>query len=204
MSRKRLIRDSKLPYHVRARANNGEWFQLPLEEVWDVFDRYLKKIQDLFDVRIHAFVLMSNHFHLLMTTPRSNLDEAMEYFLRESSKTLNRSSGRENHLFGGPYKWTLIEKESYFYHAVKYVYLNPVKARLCARAEDYPFSSLNGLPRRYPTTNACFGPGPSIAAINQAYSEQENDCIRRALRRTTFRFSPHRVTRKLPELFTQR
>jgi len=98
-----------------------------------------------FDVKIHSFVLMSNHFHLLISTPKANLSEAMNYFMRETSKEINRISGHKNQIFGGRYSRTSITSQFYFGHAYKYVYRNPVTAGIVDKCEKYPFSTLHGL-----------------------------------------------------------
>ena len=97
-----------------------------------------------FDARVHAFVLMPNHFHLIVTTPVHPMGDVMEFFMRESARELNRKSGRKGHIFGGPYDAPLINSEHYFVHAMKYVYRNPIAAGICDLVEDYPFSTLSG------------------------------------------------------------
>ena len=203
MPRKNLIRTGVFPYHVCARSNNREWFYAPLAKVWETFEEYLCKIQDVHGVDIHAFVLMSNHFHLLISTPQSNLDSAMLYLMREVCRSINRSSNRINHLFGGPYKWSVIYSAFKYDHALKYVYRNPVKAQLCQFVEDYPYSSLKkGAFKVSQSTLATLRAGlPEIDRLrwlNEPYSPEEDDCVRRALRRREFKITPVNGRKNLP------
>src|SRR5581483_5588273 len=103
MARKNLYRSSVHPYHVTARSNNGEWFYIPTLEAWNIFVECAFAISVAYGAKIHAFVLMSNHFHLLVSTPDSNLDDVMQYFLREAGKLINLKAKRINHIFGGRY-----------------------------------------------------------------------------------------------------
>ena len=210
MPRTPLLRTNVFPYHVYARSNNRDWFYLPPEEVWDVFCEILGVVTEKYGIEIHSFVMMSNHFHLLLSTPKENLDEAMRYLLRETCRSVNRSAGRINHLFGGPYKWSVIPHGLGYAHALKYIYRNPVKAGMCARVEDYPYSSL-GVPlgkekARFPIYPCRFDAHPllllpleqRLSWLNLAYSQEEQDCVRRALRRRELKFSAHRLSKRLP------
>lgn len=99
----------------------------------------------LFGVEIHAFVLLPNHFHLLVTTPNENLGKVMEHALRSVAKTLNRLSGRIGHTFGGRYRWSTLGSPRDFACALKYAYREPIDLGLSQAAEAYPYSTLRGL-----------------------------------------------------------
>lgn len=133
------------PYHISARCLNREWFKLPLASVWSLMEDYLFLTSSLYGLRIHSFVLMSNHFHLLLTAPEGNLSQALLYFMRETSREITRMSGRINQTYGNRHHKTRISDYHYFMNTYKYVYQNPVRAGICKHVEDYPFSSLNGL-----------------------------------------------------------
>lgn len=130
---------------MTARCINKEWFANDLSLVWEIMTRHLYFINYAFNLRIHAFVLMNNHFHLLVRSPDANLSEAMAFFMTQTSRELNKISGRINHNYGARFHRTIISSPLYYMHAYKYVYRNPVMAGLCEKAEEYPFSSLNGL-----------------------------------------------------------
>src|SRR5437868_8579917 len=108
MPRKRHITPAELPYHVSARTHSGIWFRSGPETTWHILCDYLYFVKFAFNLKIHSFVLMNNHFHLLVSTPDANLSKAMNYFMRESSKEINRLSGHENQVWGGRFYRTLI------------------------------------------------------------------------------------------------
>ncbi len=142
MPRKNTILQCDFPYHLTARCINGEWFRLDLELVWSIFGDYLTILKYEFNFEIISFVLMNNHFHLLVKTPDSNLSEGMNYFMREVSKEIATKAGRYNQTFGGPYHWCMLDSYQYFLNSYKYVYRNPVEAGLAPNCEGYPYSSL--------------------------------------------------------------
>jgi putative transposase len=144
MPRRKLIYTDAFPYHINARANNKEWFYLPKDQVWRVFVKELNNLSENLYFKVHAFVLMDNHYHLLASThSRFNLGVVMQKLQKNVSLKINREAGRINHLFGGPYRGSLVMTPDYYKTVLKYVYRNPVKAELCSKVEDYEFSTLN-------------------------------------------------------------
>lgn len=196
MPRKKFYPTSEHPYHVTARTINQEWFGVPKEVVWAHFANYLYFIWRAYDVRIHAFVLMDNHFHMLLTTPENNLDLAMNYLLREVSKRLGEELGRKNQIFGGPYHWSVLKNSIYYQHAYKYVYRNPVQAGICERVEQYRYSSLPGLLGLdylyipvYDNLGLIQNPGVQLRWLNKGYEEDNRSAIQKALKRKEFGFT---------------
>ncbi len=95
---------------------------------------------------IHAYCLMSNHFHLVVETPRGNLSAGMQWFLGSYTQQFNRRHGLSGHLFGGRYKALLVDGRGGGYLRVvcDYVHLNPVRAGMIgkeATVSSYPWSS---------------------------------------------------------------
>jgi hypothetical protein len=84
---------------------------------------------------------MTNHYHLLVETPRANLSRLMHYLNGAYTNYLNRKRRRSGHLFQGRYKAIVVERESHLLELSRYLHLNPVRARLLAHPEDYPYSS---------------------------------------------------------------
>ena len=142
MPRKNLIRTNLYPYHVTIRSNNKEWFDLPREIVWKICLRAMVLANQKHPVRIQAFVLMANHYHLLIWTPQCNLDRFMNVFNYQISKDIRERTGRINRVFGDRYKWSLVENPNYYHQVLKYIYQNPLRANLVRRCEMYPYSSL--------------------------------------------------------------
>jgi REP element-mobilizing transposase RayT len=145
MPRRHSILQSDFPYHIGARCINRDWFCLPMSEVWEIMSEQLAFIHHAYGVKIHAFVLMNNHFHLIISTPNSNLSEAIGWFMRESSRTLTRAGNRINQTYGGRHFRSILTSHHYFLNAYKYLYHNPIQAGICENALDYPFSTLPGL-----------------------------------------------------------
>ena len=145
MPRKKLFPTDLFPIHVTARSFNREWFDLPTHQMWDIFSRYLYFCTLIYGIRIHSFVLMSNHFHLLITDQQRKLDEAMAYLLKEVSRAVKGESAETSDVFDGGCNCSVIRNRVYYDFAYKYVYRNPVEARISEKVEAYPFSSLRGL-----------------------------------------------------------
>jgi putative transposase len=144
MPRKKLIRSSDFPYHVTARANNKERFSLPLPIFWKIITDELYFLTLMNDVKIHAFVLMPNHIHLLITVSSGDLGEVMRLFISALTKRVNARGLRSGRIFGGPYHWSIITSTLYYGHVIKYLYRNPVKAGLVEQVEEYEFSTASG------------------------------------------------------------
>ena len=176
MSRKLLVRSDRLPYHVTARANNKEKFHLYGPELWDIVKSECWTTSLIYGLEFHAFVLMPNHFHMIVTTPQDDLGVSMKSFMTNIAKRSNSLSGRSGHLFGGPYFWSLIQSSRYFGHALKYVFRNPVQAKLCDQVEDHPYGTLQGtigaahLPFPIHFTRTFFEAGLPL--------DGSNDCLR--------------------------
>lgn len=169
--------------------------------MWDIFSKYLKIVQEKYLIRIISFVLMSNHFHLILQTPESNIDQAMNYLLREISKCVGRETGKINHVFGNRYKGCIIDRKSYLYHVYKYVYRNPADANIVKFVEDYPFSTLHHALKKSPTLFTCedlqvfpcdlipTSTKERLDWLNVAYNSKELTLIENGLRRSKFEFS---------------
>lgn len=145
MPRPKIPQQSQYPYHVTARCINKEWFNIPMEIVWEIMSRELRFLTYAYDVKIHSFVLMSNHFHLLISTPQANLSEAMWCFMGQTSRDLTKAGNRINQTYGQRYFRSVISSYHYYMHSYKYVYANPLKAGFVKNVEDYKYSTLNGL-----------------------------------------------------------
>ena len=160
MPRKPMPISSEYPYHVYARSNNKENFYIPIEICWSIFIYHLKEISTRFKLQIHAFVLMNNHYHMVCTSyEKFPLPIVMEWFQRSINREINKKAERINHLFGGPYKGSLITHSNYFYNVIRYVYQNPVSANIVNKVEYYPFSTIqNGeIPLCWPITEISEG-----------------------------------------------
>ena len=91
--------------------------------------------------QLHAWVLMTNHYHLLLETPDANLARGMRQLNGTYSQAFNRRHDRVGHLFQGRYKSILVERESHLLELVRYVVLNPVRAGMVRSPAEYRWSS---------------------------------------------------------------
>ena len=88
-----------------------------------------------------GFCVMTNHYHLLFQTPQPNIAAGMCRLNGEFAQIYNRRHGRTGHVFERRYRSELIERDSHLLEACRYVVLNPVRAGMCERPEDYDWSS---------------------------------------------------------------
>lgn len=143
MPRRKLIRQNQFPYHVTTRTNNKDWFSIPIYEVWDICKFALIRAQKANPVIVHCFVLMGNHYHLLITTPESDIDKFMFYFNKGLSDLINKRSGVINHKFSNRYSWSIVDNKNYLFNVYRYIYQNPVRAKITKDCFSYPYSSLH-------------------------------------------------------------
>lgn len=201
MPRKNLIRSNDLPYHVTSRANNKKWFSLPLEQVWDICQKSIKEANEKHKVEIISFVLMSNHYHLILRTPEANLDRFMYEFNKRLAFSLKDNSDNINHILGSRYKWCLIESQKYFINCCRYVYQNPRRALLTKNCENYPFSTLHFLVNAkdfvVPIFESMDFKDPQyLNWLNENVNEEENISIKKGLRRSEFKILKNRSSRR--------
>ncbi len=122
-----------IPQHLVQRGNN----RLPCFLDDEDRQRYLQCLrQDLtrFDCRLHAYVLMSNHVHLLLTPARTGaVSRLMHTFARNYTGLFNGRHGRTGRLWEGRFKSCLVDTGSYFLACSRYIELNPVRACMVAQ-----------------------------------------------------------------------
>ncbi len=94
--------------------------------------------------RVFAFALLDNHFHLFLQTPEPNLSAGMHDLCGTYAGYLNRRHDRSGHVFQGRFKAVLVEGQGHWLEVSRYVHLNPVRAGLVRRPEDWRWSSYRG------------------------------------------------------------
>ena len=100
-----------------------------------------KEMSTKYKAKIHAYCLMDNHYHLLLSTPLSNLNKAMRHLNGIYTQRFNRSVKRDGPLFRGRYKSILVEAEQYLLQVSRYIHLNPVEANIVNYPQQYLWSS---------------------------------------------------------------
>lgn len=140
MARPLRIEFSGALYHVTSRGNERRPIFRSDHDRRTFLD-FLGQAAIRFDWSVSAYVLMTNHFHLVVQTPHPNLSRGMHWLNSRYAGWFNWKRKRSGHLFQGRFKSFLIEKEAYFAEVLRYVVLNPVRAKMVARPEDYRWSS---------------------------------------------------------------
>ena len=113
-------------YHVTARGNERRRIFAD-DKDRGRFVELLAEWVERFGLRLHAYVLMDNHYHLLVETPHANLSQAMQWLGVSYTTWFNRRHGRVGHLFQGRFKAMILEAESAAVEVGRYLHLNPVR-----------------------------------------------------------------------------
>jgi putative transposase len=145
MARQLRIEYEGAIYHVMSRGDRREAIFLN-DEDRQLFLKTLEETCAKAGWLIHAFVLMGNHFHLVVETPQPTLVSGMKWFLGTYTQRFNARHRLRGHLFAGRYKSLLVDGSDDYYLRVvcDYVHLNPLRAGLleeCKPLESYPWSS---------------------------------------------------------------
>ncbi len=129
------------PHHIIQHGNNRQAIFIDdadRETMLDIIDGEARRFQ----VALHAYVLMNDHFHLLATpTTAEGVPQWMQAVGRRYVRYFNDRHGRSGTLWGGRYRSTLIQAGRYLLDCMVYIDLNPVRAGLAAEARDWPWSS---------------------------------------------------------------
>jgi putative transposase len=127
-------------YHVTSRGNRGEAI-LSDEAERLRFLEILSRTSDRFGWRCLAYCLMTNHYHLVVRTPKPCISRAMHQLNGVYARWFNKRHGYEGHLFQRRFHTALIESDWHLLESCRYVVLNPVRAGLVRRPGDWEWSS---------------------------------------------------------------
>ena len=173
------------PHHIILRGNNRQAIFMDSADFQRMLALLQANAQDQ-QVQIHAYVLMSNHLHLLLTPLQNDsLPKMMQAVGRSYVLYFNKRHGRSGTLWEGRYRSALIQTERYFLACMAYIDLNPVRAGMVAQAADYLWSShghyigrqneawLSPHPLYWDMGNTPFAREAAYAAMVQAGVNQE-------------------------------
>ena len=142
-------------YHVTARGNaRSDIFRDDADR--RLFLSVLDRVVSRFQLRLYAYCLMDNHYHLLLETPEANLSKAMRQLNGVYTQAFNRRHGKVGHVLQGRFKAILVDRDSYLLELCRYVVLNPVRAKLTRKPGTYRWSSYRA--------TAGLGPVPACLA----------------------------------------
>ncbi len=123
-------------YHVTSRGNARNRIfkddfdkELLLDVIGDAYQR--------FGFVIHAFVFMTNHFHLLMETPSPHLSASMHHINAVYTQAYHRRHKGVGHVFQGRFKAIVVERDDYYLELIRYIHLNPVRAHMVDNVDEY-------------------------------------------------------------------
>ena len=106
-----------------------------------IFLELLREIHEMFRAQIHAYCLMDNHYHLLISTPDGNLNRVMRHINGVYTQRYNRLEKTDGPLFRGRYKAILVDADAYLLCVSRYIHLNPVAAGIVKQAHQFHWSS---------------------------------------------------------------
>ncbi len=182
MARQARIEYPGAVHHVRSRGNNGEEIFLNDEDRLHFLALLAEAIRR-YGWIVTVWTLMTNHFHLVIETPEPTLSDGMKWLLGSYVTRFNKRHKRTGHLFGDRFHSDLVEKESYLTELARYIALNPVRAGMVERPEEYPWSSYRataGLEKApewlaLGTLAPYFGEAESWQANYRSYVEEKID-----------------------------
>jgi len=162
MARRPRVFAPQVLYHVIVRGNHRQvTFRTPADyqAYLERFGRYLPICQ----VRLWAYCLMPNHVHLLVETGTQPLSTFMQRLQQSYTQYFNRTHRKVGHLFQGRYKSIVCEKDQYLLALIRYLHLNPVRAKLVKRPDAYAYSGH----RAYLTgqATAVLDPAPGLSVF---------------------------------------
>lgn len=160
-------------YHITSRGNERkDIFKSQADR--EKFLSYLESATLRYDAIIHVYCLMTNHYHLLLETPSGNLSQIMRHINGAYTTYFNSKRQRAGHLLQGRFKAILLDMDEYAKELSRYIHLNPIRAKIIDKLEDYQWSSyLDYIGYRTPPSWLerefilnYFGPKPKIAQEN--------------------------------------
>lgn len=127
-------------YHIYQRGNNKDFiFKKPAHKAF--FIKELREYNKRFDYQIIAYVVMDNHYHILVKTNKDSIDRIMFYINNVVAKFLCRELKRSGHIFGSRYNCEVVESDAYLFWLLRYIHRNPVRAEICSSVKEYRWCS---------------------------------------------------------------
>jgi REP element-mobilizing transposase RayT len=130
-------------YHIMSKGNRAEYI-FDSDEDKEYYLDVIRKAVDRYRLEVYAYCVMGNHYHLLMGVPLGVLSKAMHFIQSVYGSHMRRERELIGHVFAGRYKSLCVEKESYLLELSRYIHLNPVRAGIAHRPEEYQWSSYVG------------------------------------------------------------
>ena len=177
MARRKRIQEAHLIYHVIARGN-GRMTIFEDDRDYRSFMTLFGDVVEDFEIECWNYCLMPNHYHLTLQPTLPNLSSAMQHLNGTYAQRWNKRHDRVGHVFQGPFKDQIVQREGYLAALCRYVALNPRRARLVTEPEDWPWSSFGAIIGARPgpsflnvaATLNLFGPG-EVGLLQSTFRE---------------------------------
>lgn len=127
-------------YHIMSRGNARQDIYRS-DDDRKLFLSLLEDLSERYEIEVYAYVLMNNHYHLLLKTKHANLSKAMQWFGTTYTRKFNLIHLTSGHLFQGRFKSIIVENDAYLLRLSCYIHRNPLKAGIVQKLSDYPWSS---------------------------------------------------------------
>ncbi|MBD66205.1 MAG: hypothetical protein CME62_13425 [Halobacteriovoraceae bacterium] len=132
-------------FHISTRTIDSKWFQTSIKDVWSICKRSLVKNSHSSKVDIISFVLMQNHYHLLLKADYKSAKNYVSIFNKQVSHELKTHNKFTQSVLANDFKLELIKNPTYLANCYRYIYQNPVRANVVKSCENYPYSTLHYL-----------------------------------------------------------
>jgi len=180
MARALRIQYEGAMYHVTARGNDGRKIFLGKRD-YDKFKEYLGEAKEKYRFLLNAYVLMTNHYHLVVETPQKNLSRIMHYLNSSYTTYTNIKRNRSGHLFQGRYKAIVVDKDSYLLELSRYLHLNPVRAKMVENRKNTLIAATN---HSYPAARRVSSTLAPSLGCSQKVKNRQDDVTRLLLKAT--------------------
>ncbi|MFH1096680.1 MAG: transposase [Candidatus Desantisbacteria bacterium] len=140
MARQLRIEFGGVFYHITSRGNLRDkiFFE---DKDKEKFLEVLERTKERYGYLLHAYILMDNHYHLLIETPKANISQIMQNINTSYTVYINRRYQRNGHLLQGRFKSIVVDKAEYLITLSRYIHLNPIRAKIVETPEDYKWTS---------------------------------------------------------------
>jgi len=161
-------------YHILSRGNGRQDIFLTNNDR-RLFLTLIQEFSERFNIEVYAYVLMGNHYHLLLKTLDANLSKGMQWFGTTYTRKFNLTNNQSGHLFQGRFKSIIIENDAYLLRLSCYIHRNPLRAGIVDRLAEFKWSSYHYYAYR---KKAPFWL-KTILILNQLKGKDKNQACRR-------------------------
>lgn len=142
MGRPKRIIQTEYPYHISTRTNNRS-FRFNKKKIIKIFAQVFDNAVKKYNVKIFHFVLMANHYHIILKIEEENLDRFFQYVNSRIAMKFNKITQRSGHLWGDRYKSTIVSTDEHYLRCIRYIYMNPVRAGIVKSPYNWENSTIH-------------------------------------------------------------